>query len=493
MLSKISRLFVQFNIPISIRLSLIYGLLLLVIMLLAGAAMTCGLYYMLYHETGRDVVTSSEMVIRHWDEFSPDTEREFASKHLQPGVVLCITDMQDNVLFESTTNPLVNETGKKVFKELREEAYEHKQKDLEDYAEDAAEGVLQSVGLLEKGLETIDVKNSSMYYLMRQAAVNGIPVKLYFFRTITAERHFLEDFVDIFGHACFGAVLAAVAVGFFMSRRMLQPIRRIAETAQNIGVTDLNKRIPVPETRDELQTLVKTFNSMLERLQDGFEKQRRFVSDASHELRTPATIISGYSDMLARWGKNDPEILEESINAIHSEANNMQQLIEKLLFLARADQHRQVVNKTVIELDTLVEEMTREGKMLAPHLDVSLKTCEPLKINADPVLFRQMLRIFLENSSKYTPEGGSITLSCSKQGNKARITVADTGAGIAEENLTRIFERFYRVDSDRNRNTGGTGLGLSIAKWIADEHQAQIDVASKPGKGTTITVTVQCL
>lgn len=494
MLSRINKLFVQFNLPISLRLSLMYGLMLLFIMLLAGISMLCGLYYMLYHETGRDVVTSAERVQRHWAEFTPQSSREFASRHLQPGVVLCITDMQDRVLFESTTNPLVHETGRKVFRELREDAAEaFEPADFDDYIEDGTENVLQSMGLLEKELDTVEVKNSSAYYLLRYASVNGQPVKLYFFRTITAERHFLESFISVFGYACLGAVLAAVIAGFFMSSSMLQPIRRITETARKIEVNDLNKRIPVPETKDELRDLIQTFNNMLQRLQDGFERQRRFVSDASHELRTPATIISGYSDMLVRWGKNDPEVLDESINAIRSEAVNMQQLIEKLLFLARADQNRQVVNKTELELSDVMEEMAKESKLLAPHLVVELQVCEKAKISADTVLFKQMLRIFIENSSKYTPEGGKLILSCRREKNSAVVEISDTGIGIDEKDLPKIFERFYRVDSDRNRSSGGTGLGLSIARWIADEHQAAVKVDSALGQGTTVRITVSCL
>lgn len=483
------------NIPISMRLSVIYGLMLLLIMLLAGIAMSCSLYYLLYHGAGRDVVTSSERVLRHWQEFTPATQREFVSRHLQPGVVLCITDEKNRILFESTTNPLIHETGKKVFKEMDKEEgeyYEGKH-DWEDVAEQTAANVFQQLGLWEQDLHTIDVKNSTAYYLRRDEFVSGRPVKLYFFRTITAERNFLEDFWEVFLYACLGAVLAAAAAGFFMSRRMLQPIRRIVETAQKLEISDLNRRIPVPETRDELQTLVLTFNSMLGRLQEGFEKQRQFVSDASHELRTPATVICGYSDMLARWGKNDPEVLEESINAIRSEAANMQQLIEKLLFLARADQKRQVVHKEVLELDAILEETAKEAEMLAPQLTVSISECEPLKVNADPVLFRQLLRIFIDNSSKYTPDGGSITLSCRQQGEQVVICIADTGIGIEEDKLPRIFERFYRVDSDRSRSKGGTGLGLAIAKWIADEHDITLRVTSKVGKGTTVTLLMRSL
>lgn len=488
-----NRFFVQLNMPISLRLSVLYGLLIMVIMLLAGLAMSASLYYLLYHGAGRDVTTSSERVLRHWQDFTPENQREFVSRHLQPGVVLCITDEQNRILFESTTNPLIHETGRKAFQEQEEDRREQYDNDfeLEDAAEQFAEGVFQQLGLWDKNLHTIDVKNSTAYYLQQDAKVNNKPVKLFFLRTITAERHFLENFWHVFWYACLGAVLAAMAAGYFMSRRMLLPIRRIAEAARKIEVSDLNKRIPVPETRDELQTLIMTFNSMLERLQQGFEKQRRFVSDASHELRTPATVICGYSDMLARWGKDDPEVLEESISAIRSEAGNMQQLIEKLLFLARADQNRQVVHKEILELDAILEETAKEAEMLAPKLSVSISKCEPLKISADPVLFRQLLRIFVENSSKYTPEGGSITLSCCQCGQQAAVQIADTGIGIPADKLPKIFERFYRIDSDRNRSSGGTGLGLSIAKWIADEHGIEIKVESEVGKGTVITLNME--
>lgn len=482
----------QLNLPISIRLSVIYGLLLLLIMFLAGIGMSCSLYYLLYHGAGRDVVTSSERVLRHWHEFTVESQREFTSKHLQPGVVLCITDENNKVLFESTTNPLIHETGRKVFEELNEADDHEEDADWEDKIEQSISAGLQKLGFWEQDLNIIDVKNSTAYYLHKNAEINGKNIKLYFFRTITAERNFLEDFWEVFMYACFGAVLAAAAAGYFMSRKMLQPIRKIVETAQKLEVSDLSRRIPVPETRDELQTLILTFNSMLARLQEGFEKQRRFVSDASHELRTPATVISGYSDMLARWGKNDPEVLEESINAIRSEAASMQQLIEKLLFLARADQKRQVVHKEVLELDAILEETAKEAEMLAPHLAVSISKCEPLKINADPVLFRQLLRIFIDNSSKYTANG-SITLSCQAEGGEAVIRIADTGTGIEAAKLPKIFERFYRADSDRNRSSGGTGLGLSIAKWIADEHHIKMQVASKVGEGTTVTLKMQCV
>ncbi len=227
---------------------------------------------------------------------------------------------------------------------------------------------------------------------------------------------------------------------------------------------------------------------MLNRIQAGFEQQRRFVSDASHELRTPITVISGYADMLDRWGKQDEAILTEGISAIQSEASNMHVLLEKLLFLARADQGKQVVNKTPLAIERLIDEVVRETRIIAPEHQVELAGNAPAIIQADGALIKQMLRIFLENSVKYTPVGGTIRITSEHQGTQLAITVQDDGIGIPVEEQTRIFDRFYRVDKSRTKATGGTGLGLSIASWIAEQHNSSIRVESKVGQGTAITV-----
>ena len=234
---------------------------------------------------------------------------------------------------------------------------------------------------------------------------------------------------------------------------------------------------------------------MLERLQEGFVQQQRFVSDASHELRTPLTVILGYSDMLSRWGREDKDILEEGITAIRSEAENMQQLIEKLLFLARADQKRQAVHKEAVLLSEILADTMEKMQMVTSSHEVTLDRNDEAVVSADPVLLRQLFRVFLENSRKYTPAGGHIRASSilAEDGKSVTVTLSDDGIGIAPEHQAHIFERFYRVDSSRTKETGGSGLGLSIARWIAEQHGIRIAVKSAEGQGTDISLVMPTL
>ena len=289
--------------------------------------------------------------------------------------------------------------------------------------------------------------------------------------------------------------LVALLAGYFLSNRILQPIRNLTQTARKIEVERMDKRIEVPPAKDEMAELALTFNHMLDRLERGFQQQQRFVSDASHELRTPVTVILGYSDLLARWGSSDAKILEEGISSIRSEAEDMQDLIEKLLFLARADQKRQVLHKENVHLDELVDDAVRKMKLVAKQHTLRLEANEPGIIYADPATMRQMMRIFLENAVKYTPEGGHITVTsrCLPEKEAMQLTFADDGIGIAEKDQGKIFERFYRADSSRTKkagSVGGTGLGLSIASWIAEQHDIDIAVESELDKGTKFILTI---
>ena len=207
------------------------------------------------------------------------------------------------------------------------------------------------------------------------------------------------------------------------------------------------------------------------------------------------TVILGYSDLLSRWGRSDKEVLDEGISAIRSEAEDMQQLIEKLLFLARADQKRQVLHKENMELSELVTDVMRKMKMVTKTHSVELLHNDMGIIYADQVTIRQMLRIFLENSTKYTPEGGHITVSSEKMpdGKHIQLELADDGIGIAPKDQKKVFERFYRVDASRTKAQGGvsgTGLGLSIASWIAEQHNIKIAMVSDLGKGTKVILTI---
>ena len=341
-------------------------------------------------------------------------------------------------------------------------------------------------------MEVSDFRNGAVYHARRTVSFGGLSYQIHFFRTITTEKDFFDALQRLLFYTVAICFVLALAAGHFISVRILKPIREITWTARSIEVERLGKRLDVPHARDELSELAQTFNRMLDRLQEGFLQQQRFVSDASHELRTPLTVILGYSDMLSRWGREDRNTLDEGITAIRSEAENMQQLIEKLLFLARADQKRQAVNKEPVDFAALLADTMEKMQTVTTSHEVTLGTNDPALVNGDPVLLRQLLRVFLENSLKYTPEGGHIRVSSvgTADGSRVMVTIADDGIGIAPEHQPRIFDRFYRVDSSRTKETGGSGLGLSIARWIAERHDIRISLRSAVNEGTSITLAI---
>ncbi|KAA8669320.1 sensor histidine kinase [Clostridium sp. HV4-5-A1G] len=280
-----------------------------------------------------------------------------------------------------------------------------------------------------------------------------------------------------------------IFLGLKASKKFLLPVKEMTDTVNKISIEDLDTRIDVKGSKNELKDLAKTFNEMLERIQNSVEQQNRFVSDASHELRTPIAVIQGYANLLARWGKDDKKVLEESIESIRSEAENMKGLVEQLLFLARGDKNTQKVNKAKIKLDEIIDEIIRETKLIDKEHNLESKYNDKISIYGDRELIKEALRIFVDNSIKYTQKGGTITVDSYVKENSAVIVIADTGVGISKEDIPHIFERFYRVDKSRTKSSGGTGLGLSIAKWIIDKHYGKIDVWSELQIGTIMKIT----
>ena len=283
-------------------------------------------------------------------------------------------------------------------------------------------------------------------------------------------------------------IIIVVAIGSRASKRMLLPVAKMTKTVNNITINALDTRLDVGGSQDELKDLAKTFNSMLDRIQISYEQQNQFVSDASHELRTPIAVIQGYANLLDRWGKNDPLVLEESITSIKTEAENMKDLIEKLLFLARGDKATQKIDKESFSIQELMEEIIKETRLIDPAHKIINTRNENIMIFADRKLLKEALRSFIDNSIKYTPEGGKINIDYFSHRSQAVITITDTGIGISKEDLPYIFNRFYRADKSRTKQTGGTGLGLSIARWIILQHQGTIEVESQINQGTKITV-----
>ncbi|NOZ70399.1 MAG: HAMP domain-containing protein [Chloroflexi bacterium] len=290
------------------------------------------------------------------------------------------------------------------------------------------------------------------------------------------------------------ALVVGAGVGYLLVGAALAPIQHATSTALAITRTGrLDRRIPISSNRDdELSTLISTFNEMLDRLQELFEKQRRFSGDISHELRTPLTTILGNISLLKR-ASNLPEAeKQEMLDEIEAEAQRMRRLISDLLLLAQEDTDLAMTRERV-ELDTLMLEVYRQIKRHAHEVDIEIVHEDQAVVMGDADRLRQLLVNLLNNAVQYTPPGGKIELSLECLGEEAQITVRDTGQGIAPEDLPHIFDRFYRADKARSRTKGGTGLGLSIVRWVVDAHRGEIEVESTPGEGTTFRVRLPLL
>lgn len=266
---------------------------------------------------------------------------------------------------------------------------------------------------------------------------------------------------------------------------------RDIETALD-HIDDLSGDARISVRDSELSGLEAAVNNMLKRLAASQKKQIRFVDDASHELRTPIAVIQGYAHMLERWGKDDPAVMDEAIEAIETETAHMKTLVDQLLFLARGDMDRLVLAQERIDAAGLMRELHEEYEMIdADHEYVCPipEDAAPLYVVGDVTMLKQALRVLLDNAGKYTPKKGTITLQAQRDGSEIRCSVADNGVGIPSDDLPRIFDRFFRGATARS-GTQGSGLGLSIAKWIVDTSGGRIDVVSAPELGTKMTIVL---
>jgi len=280
----------------------------------------------------------------------------------------------------------------------------------------------------------------------------------------------------------------AAAGGIFLARRALKPVDQIAQTAQEIGERDLSRRINVT-TKDELGRLAATLNSMIERLEKAFQRQKQFTSDASHELRAPLAVIEAEST-LALQKERTPAEYRQSLETISKEAKHMSALIDKLLTLARADAGKEQWNFTAVNLGELIADLSTDMEILCQENGLSFRVAQTdnLAVRGDEARLRELFMNLFDNAIKYTPAPGIISVSLRREAQMAVVAVKDTGVGIPPEDIPLIFERFYRVDKSRSRAEGGAGLGLAICKHIVEAHGGKIEVESQVGVGSTFSV-----
>lgn len=457
------------TIPISTKLTAFYAVILFLTLLFCSLLTVAGLSYVLFMQANDDIKLSVSSVKRYLGAGYPIDQHMLTENIMFSDAILRIFDEKNTLLIDSAPGLPVNPS-------------------LSDKDDDG--GFIDQYSPLRHFPRIVHINHATFFFCKEYVPYNGHLYLLQVLLPTSDEIHFLLVLSKSLIVTNLLGLLLAILSGTFMSKKFLRPIHDITDTAKIIEINNLDKRMSVPQSKDELQELIQTFNHMLNRIQSGVEQQRRFVSDASHELRTPITVISGYIDMLDRWGKQDIAILEESISAIKSEAASMYELIENLLFLARSDQHNYIIHRQPLDIALLVNDIFQETRLIAPNHTIELLHNDPVVIQADSTSLKQMLRIFIENSIKYTPAGGVISILSQVSENHLEITVKDTGIGISPEDSPKVFERFFRVEQSRSKTTGGTGLGLSIAQRIAQHHNSTIALASKLGEGTAVTVKV---
>ena len=283
-------------------------------------------------------------------------------------------------------------------------------------------------------------------------------------------------------------LVLAGAGGIFLAQRALKPVDQIARTAHEIEESDLSRRIPV-QSRDELGRLASTLNQMIERLEKAFKRQQQFPADASHELRPPLSVIQAESTLALNKERSASEY-RQSLEAVSNESEHMAKVINQLLTLARADSGKEQLSFGETDLTKLLADVAAYAEILCRDKGIGFRSdlTDSILVNGDRAKLRELFLNLLDNAIRYSPDGGTISLTLRRVDKTAVIAIADTGIGIPEKDIPHIFERFYRVDKARSREQGGAGLGLSICKYIAEVHGGRIEVASELGKGSTFSV-----
>lgn len=283
-------------------------------------------------------------------------------------------------------------------------------------------------------------------------------------------------------------LVVSLCGGLLLAHRALAPVDRITRAAQTISIRDLQQRLPVPSTGDELERLTIAWNDLLARLDTAVRRVRQFTSDLSHDLKTSLTVMSATAQVSIRRERSPQEQID-SFRTILLECESTKELLNDLLATARSDVDERTSHQ-MVPLSEIVEESCEQirGRVEVKHLSLDADVSAAQWIMGDISLVRRLVMILLDNAVKYTPNHGHVRVSLHGDRSSVQLVVEDTGIGIAEDQISKIFDRFYRVDSSRNRDDGGNGLGLSIAKWIVDSHEAVLSVSSRSGEGSVFRV-----
>ncbi len=323
---------------------------------------------------------------------------------------------------------------------------------------------------------------------------NGRPVAtVYVAQSLVAVRRALTAFATFLVLSFLGALALIIASGVWLARSTIGPINEISGAVADIGSDDLTKRLNWADRRDELGRLAARFDDMLARLEAAFLRERRFISDASHELKTPLTVINANAQMLERWGDKDAEVRREALEAIRAESAQMARVINAMLTLAKTDNNDALAFEP-LNMRPLVDDVAGSLRSRAAEKGLTLETqcAADAYVLGEPGLLRQLVVNLTENAIKFTEHGG-VRISVRAENSHAHLDVADTGPGIPADALPHVFERFYRADPAHSRAVEGTGLGLAVVSSIVRAHGGEIKVKSAVGEGTTVSVILPAL
>lgn len=287
-----------------------------------------------------------------------------------------------------------------------------------------------------------------------------------------------------------GVLVVGFGGGWFLSKRAIRPIEDISEAAERVSASNLSERVPIDENKSELGRLARVLNGTFERLEAGFQEQRRFVADASHELRTPVSVILAQTETsLVR--ERSAEEYREVVEACHRAARRMKALVSSLLTLARSDSGELALERQTCDLKSITEDVAVMVAPLAEERGVRVElNLEDAAVHGDPEAMSQVLANLLTNAISYNESGGHVEVGLKPVDERVVLTIQDTGVGIPEEHRDQIFKRFYRVEEERTRKVGGSGLGLAISRQIIEAHAGSIGFESEVGVGTTFTVSL---
>ncbi|MEI6287474.1 MAG: HAMP domain-containing sensor histidine kinase [Bacillota bacterium] len=443
------------RIPLIVKLTAVYTALMFCVIAATGIALYFGVAWYIGNNAQKAVELSKAEIAAYLAKGSIVDEKILAGGFLRQDVLLIVADSNDKILFCGNADGVIALPPR--------------------YRQ-----------FLNRKHRQVPSESKDFYFDQIKLTQNNKEITLTLVRPLSGERSLLNVLVSAFIAVGLVVLLLSISASYWLSRRILAPIKQLTEATRQVSVNQLEQQVPVSGIDDELQELTRNFNSMIIRLQRGVENEKRFVSDASHELRTPLTIISGYADMLERWGKDNPETLCEGLRAIKVETARMKLLVENLLELARTDQA--VIDKRPFAIGQLLAEVVGEYRAVDQNHNYKLTVDSGVIVAAEQAQIRQLLRIIIDNSIKYTPVGGSISLAAKAQLSTCEISVTDSGCGIADEDLTHVFERFYRSDKARSTQNGGLGIGLALARRIVELHDGQITIQSESGSGTVVTV-----